>query len=187
MKMDTVSTEPLRRPTELESRATEALTALLRRISAIRLLEMKRETWPRDHFSGAAARTMLAHRIPSHRILAQIEIYGHRHTLACEVYPDGEPNRLREALRENQAAPSPVLSDATPILIAPYLSPEAQELCKQSKAGFLDFEGNARLAVDQVFIVMRSLPGPSAPASAALGASPARAARTFSRELYIPA
>src|ERR1700733_4232579 len=155
MKMDTVSTkplprspqlspEPLPRPTELETRATEALAALLRRISAIKLLEIKRESWPRDHFSGATARRIpaqptlvrpnpappnLAHRIQAHRILAQIDIYGHRHTLACEVCSDGDPVRLREAFHENQRVAKPILSDATPVLIAPYLSPEAQELC----------------------------------------------------------
>lgn len=200
MKMDTVSTDPATRPTELESRAAEALAALLRRISAIKLLEMKFESRPRGRFSSTTSRRIQASRIQAQliqtspiqarRILAYIDVFGHRYTLACEVYPDGEPNRLRAALRESQASAAPVASDATPILIAPYLSPEAQELCKQSKAGFIDFEGNARLTVGEVFIVMRSLPGPSALASAALGASPAlsaRVARTFSRELYIPA
>ncbi len=169
MKMDTVSTDPTKRPTELETRAAEALAALLRRISSVKLLEMKFESWPRGPYSGGRVRPIRTSPIQAHRILAYIDVFGHRHTLACEVYPDGEPNRLRAALRECQASAAPVHSDATPILIAPYLSPEAQELCKQSKAGFIDFEGNARLTVGEVFIVMRSLPGPAtAKASAAV-------------------
>jgi hypothetical protein len=195
MKMDTVSTEPLPcsaeplpRPTELESRAAEALAALLGRISAIKLLdpirflEMKCESWPDGRSSGTLshriqARPISAHpiqtspiqtspiqacRIPTRTIIAQIDVYGHRHTLACEVYPDGDPGRLRAAFRQSQRVAQPISSDATPVLIAPYLSPEAQDLCKQSKGGFLDFEGNARLTVGEVFIVMRSLPGNSA-------------------------
>jgi hypothetical protein len=43
-------------------------------------------------------------------------------------------------------------SNATPIFIAPYLSPEAQALCRESNVGFLDLEGNARLVFDGVFI-----------------------------------
>jgi hypothetical protein len=42
--------------------------------------------------------------------------------------------------------------DATPIFIAPYLSPEAQALCQEHSVGFLDLEGNARIAFDGVFI-----------------------------------
>ncbi len=49
-------------------------------------------------------------------------------------------------------------ADATPVLIAPHLSPEAQALCKETRVAFLDLEGNARLFVGEVFIVMRSLP-----------------------------
>jgi len=40
----------------------------------------------------------------------------------------------------------------TPIFIAPYLSPEAQTLCREHEVGFLDLEGNARLVFDGVFI-----------------------------------
>jgi hypothetical protein len=162
---------------------------LLARVSAIKLVEMKFQSWPSGRFSDATARRVparqisahpiqsspiqthpiLARLIPTRTILAQIEVHGHRHALACELYSDGDPSRLRAALRESQAFASPVHSDATPILIAPYLCPEAQELCKQSKAGFLDFQGNARLTVGEVFIVMRSLPGrATAPQFAAL-------------------
>ena len=52
--------------------------------------------------------------------------------------------------------------DVTPLLIAPYLSPEAQALCRDQGVGFLDFEGNARIAFGGVF-VERSVPNkPSA-------------------------
>jgi hypothetical protein len=130
-------------PTELEKRAAEALTALLGRASAFKLVELKRESSPRARFGS---------------ILARINILGHSHTLACEVNRNGDPNSLRKVLRELESATWSLDSGATPVLIAPYLSPEAQALCKQAKAGFLDFEGNARLVVGEVFIGTRSLP-----------------------------
>jgi hypothetical protein len=40
-------------------------------------------------------------------------------------------------------------------LIAPYLSPESQALCREQGVGFLDFEGNARLVFDGVFVERR--------------------------------
>jgi len=145
---------------ELETRAAEALTAMLGRASAIKLMELKRVSPPRARFAA---------------ILARIEVFGHSHTLACEVNPDGEPGRLRKVLREWQSDAASLHSDATPVLIAPYLSPEAQAPCKQARAGFLDFEGNARLSVGEVFIGMRSHPcGAAIHPSAALRTLPAR-------------
>jgi hypothetical protein len=41
---------------------------------------------------------------------------------------------------------------ATPVFIAPYLSPVTREFCRQNGVSFLDFEGNARLAFGPVFI-----------------------------------
>lgn len=35
---------------------------------------------------------------------------------------------------------------ATPVFIAPYLSPDAQSVCREQDVGFLDLEGNARLS-----------------------------------------
>jgi hypothetical protein len=147
--------------TEFESRADDALRALLARFSAIKLIELKHESR-----GGFAA------------ILARISIYGHNHTLACAANPSLEPARLHEALREFQMDAAPFASDAIPIVIAPYLSPEAQAICKQNKIGFLDFEGNARLSVGDFFIVMRSLPRETAATrvSAAPQKRPARIA-----------
>ena len=129
--------------TEFAARAADALRALLARFSAIKLIELKHQS---QHAAGSAA------------ILARIEICGHSHTLACEVDPSGDPARLRAVLRKKQTLAASLATDTIPVVIAPYLSPEAQALCNQNRIGFLDFEGNARLTVGDFFIVMRSLP-----------------------------
>ncbi|MGO9323968.1 MAG: hypothetical protein ACLP07_05355 [Terracidiphilus sp.] len=129
--------------TEFEARAADALRALLGRFSVIKLIELKHESQPGRGFAS---------------IQARVSICGHCHTLACEAHPHGEPARLRAGLREKQALVVPLAADAIPVVVAPYLSPETQALCKQNKIGFLDFEGNARLTVGDFFIVMRSLP-----------------------------
>jgi hypothetical protein len=136
MKMNTAATE-------LEIRAAEALAAVLAQISGVKLKGMRREPASRDLAGG---------------FLAQIDVFGHSHTLACEVRTNAEPSHLREALRDFHSGSPHLPGDATPIIIAPYLSPEAQALCKESHTGFLDLEGNARLSVGELFISMRSLP-----------------------------
>jgi len=131
-----------RAATELEVRAAEALKALLEQVSAVKLKEITHEPLAR----GRAA-----------EILVHIDVHGRSHTLACEVNRDTRPSSVRASLRKLQDCAAHLAGEATPVLIAPYLSPEAQALCKESHAGFLDLEGNARLSLGEVFIGKRSV------------------------------
>jgi hypothetical protein len=131
---------------ELEARAAEALKLLLEQVSAVKLKEMKRESQAR----GSAAEVVTP-------ILAHIDVYGHSHTLACGVNADTRPSKVRASIKKLQECAAHLAGETTLVLIAPYLSPEAQTLCKQSHAGFLDLEGNARLSLGEVFIGKRSM------------------------------
>lgn len=124
---------------DLETRATEALRALLGQVSVIKLKEISRA--------------------PHGPMLARVDVLGHCHTLACEVDASARPENLRDKLRELQNGAAKCDGAATPVLIAPYLSPEAQSVCKENHAGFLDLEGNARLALGEVFIGKRAMHG----------------------------
>ena len=131
-----------RAASELELRAAEALKVLLGQVSAIKLKGMKkRESQGSRHAA---------------EILAHIDVYGHSHTLACEVKAEADPLNLRDVLKELRQSAAHFDRHATPVLIAPYLSPEAQALCKESHAAFLDLEGNARIAIGEVFIGKRT-------------------------------
>jgi len=131
-----------RAATELEMRAAQALKELLQQVSAVKLKEMKHEPPARRRAAD---------------ILVHLDVYGHSHTLACEVHHDPCPSEVRASLKKLQDCASRFAGQATPVLIAPHLSPEAQALCKESHAGFLDLEGNARLSMGEVFIGKRSL------------------------------
>jgi len=131
-----------RAATEFEVRAAEALRELLEQVSAVKLKEMKSEPLAR----GRAA-----------EILVKIDVYGHSYTLACELNADTRPSKVRASLKKLQDCAAQIAGEATPVFIAPYLSPEAQALCKESHAGFLDLEGNARLSLGEVFIGKRSM------------------------------
>lgn len=127
----------------LESEAIEALRETLRQISVIKVKEI----------------THVAHRHRGEKmILGHIEIYGHAHLLACKIAPDCATARVKRTLDDLRAVEKERGVVTIPILIAPLISEEAQNLCRESGVGFLDLEGNARLYLDEVFIVKRSLP-----------------------------
>jgi hypothetical protein len=125
---------------EMERRAVEALQALLGQVSVIKLKEIRVAPLT----SGDAG------------IVARVDVLGHRHTLTCEINENAQPQNLRETLQRLHDGAARCDEPATPVLIAPYLSPEAQALCKESHAGFLDLEGNARLTLGEAFIGKRS-------------------------------
>jgi hypothetical protein len=121
---------------DLESRAVRALRSLLGEVSVVKLKDIKSEAHGDDDIG----------------FVAHVDVLGRSHTLACEVRSSVQPEGLRTALRDGQGNAS-----STRIIIAPYISPEAQALCKESHAGFLDLQGNARIALGEVFIGKRSV------------------------------
>jgi len=148
---------------DLEVRAAAALKAVLAEVSTIKVREIRHQ--------GAETGS-------DHSLTASVDVFGRHHTLACGVQSDGQPGHVRSALEELRHGASRLPGDAMPVIIAPYLSPEARAVCKENKAGFLDLEGNARLALGEVFIVKQSLPYRSTTPRPATASWPARASMT---------
>jgi len=123
-------------------RAEEALRSLLSAVSTIKLKEIS-YLMQRDR-----SRT---------RFIAHVDVFGHTRELACEVRSSTLPVNLRKALYELRRTAEQFSANAAPVLIAPTLAPEAQAICKECSTGFLDLEGNARIAVGEVFIGKRTL------------------------------
>ena len=127
---------------QLENDAIEALRQTLSQISVVKIKEIKAES---HHDRGE--RTIIAH----------VEIYGHMHKLICKLVPSCSPIELQRSFVELQRLHAKFPGEATPVLIAPMLTEEGQALCRDSNTGFLDLEGTARIYLDEVFIVKRSL------------------------------
>jgi hypothetical protein len=132
---------------DLEIRAAAALQAALTEVSAIKVREIRHVSVPDSSLSGRA-RSLMVH----------VDVFGRRHTLACQIQTDGELQCVRSTLDGLRASAAHRGLDETPIIIAPRLSPESEALCKESKTGFVDLEGNARFALGEVFVVKRTLP-----------------------------
>lgn len=121
----------------LEERAADALSALIGQVPAIDLKSIEVEPGSSDGDID-----MLAH----------LNVSDRPHLLICEVKASGQPRHVRMALLQLRNYLAHHVSEGTPIVIAPYLSAEAQALCREYEVGFLDLEGNARLVFDSVFI-----------------------------------
>jgi hypothetical protein len=132
---------------ELERRVAEAVRALLEQVPAIELKGIELEP------PGPDARI---------DILAHVTVSDRPHALVFEVKSTGQPRHVRMALLQLRNYVAHLGAEATPILAAPYLSPEAQTLCREQGVGFLDLEGNARLVFDGVFIERQVDSKPSA-------------------------
>ncbi|MBP8925120.1 MAG: hypothetical protein KBG75_04650 [Pseudomonadales bacterium] len=121
----------------IESQATHTLRLLLEQVPAIKLLDIEHDASGLGQGVG---------------IVAHVDVSGRRHTLVCEVKSTGQPRHVRMALLQLRNYMTHHAQDATPVFIAPYLSPQAQALCREQDVGYLDLEGNARLMFDSVFI-----------------------------------
>ncbi|MBF0393599.1 MAG: hypothetical protein HQL38_13050 [Alphaproteobacteria bacterium] len=121
----------------LEQRAAKALKQLLAQVSAIETMHIECEP------TGPDGRV---------DILAHLNVAGRRHALVCEIKANGQPRHVRTALLELRDHVAQMGDGAMPLLVVPYLSPEAQALCREQGVGFLDLEGNTRLVFDGVFI-----------------------------------
>jgi hypothetical protein len=134
-----MSMKATRKPNEMEALAAEALGDLLHQVSSIKTRDIKFQ--------------------PAHRksaILADIDVLGRSHRLVCNV-ADGQPDDVKRALQKLRTCSDRKKDDATPVLIAPYLTPQAREMCAKDRVGFVDLQGNARLMIDEVFIGKRSV------------------------------
>lgn len=135
--------KPINTKQELRIRAAEALRAVLAEVSGTRVCEISHSS--ANEGSGGA-------------FTASVDVYGRQHTLACEVANDDQPAHLRALISELYNGVASAHSDATPVIIAQHISDEARDVCRQSHAGFLDLEGNARIALGEVFILKRTMP-----------------------------
>lgn len=121
----------------IEQLAAENLRALLEKIPPLDLQSIKIE---QPAASGQAD------------VIAHVEVGDKQYVLVCEAKQSGQPRFVRGAIYQLRDYLREFPASATPVVIAPYLSPESRQLCVQNGISFLDFEGNARLAFGTVFI-----------------------------------
>jgi hypothetical protein len=85
-------------------------------------------------------------------LIARLLVDGQQHQLVCEYKSNGQPRYARSALLELRHYIAHRAPQATPVFIAPYLSQAVRQMCEEQGVGYLDLEGNARIAFGGVFI-----------------------------------
>jgi len=120
----------------LEARSEDVLRGLLQDVPAIRNIEVQHEHSAQDRGVD---------------LLFRFDVEGRSHTLVCEVKSSGQPRYVRDAVHYlNHLALQ--FDRATPVCMAPYLSEQARDLCRDAGVGYADLEGNCRIVFDTVFI-----------------------------------
>jgi hypothetical protein len=122
---------------EFERSAATALESILKEIPIITLESVELES-PKGR-----------HEID---ILVHLTACDRPYVLVCEVKSSGQPRYVRDGLLQLRNHIERSNLQASPVFIAPYLSPEARMICRENKVGFVDLQGNVRLEFDGVFI-----------------------------------
>jgi hypothetical protein len=79
-------------------------------------------------------------------------VNGRSHQLICQHKSNGQPRYARTALLELQSYVAQRAPQATPVFIAPHISPAVRQLCEDKGVSYLGLDGNARIAFGGVFI-----------------------------------
>lgn len=122
---------------EAEPRAGEALRKVLEKVPILQV-------------EGIDAEVMSGDWEPD--LIARLLVDGRPHLLICEYKSNGQPRYARSALLELRNYVAHRVPAATPVFIAPYISPAVRQMCEEKGVGYLDLEGNARIAFGGVFI-----------------------------------
>lgn len=122
---------------EAEARAGDALRRLLEKIPILQI-------------EGIESEAVSGQREPD--LIARLLVDGRQRLLICKYKSNGQPRYARSALLELRDYVVQRAPHATPVFMAPYISPAVRQLCEERGVGYLDLEGNARITFGGVFI-----------------------------------
>lgn len=120
-----------------ERKALEAIADFLDGVSNLQLDGIEHDDMP--SLRGAGIDFLIHSQLGSKPLL-----------LAVNMKASGQPRNVRDAAFRLQRYRREGRSDAIPAVMAPYLSPQARNVCREEEVGYLDFQGNARIAFDTI-------------------------------------
>lgn len=88
-------------------------------------------------------------------LVAELKYAGKPLILIAEVKANGQPKAVRDAAHQVRRQASEIDGDVVPMIIVPFLSEQAQQVCRDEKVAYLDLMGNCRLVFDTVFVERR--------------------------------
>ena len=121
-----------------ERQAARVLESLLREIPRLDLDRVDREAT-----LGTEAK---------YDIVAEGRYGGRPIRLAVEVKSNGQPRIMRDAAHQLKRYLEHRKERVVPVVMAPYLSEQAREACREEGVGYADFQGNVYIAFDTIYI-----------------------------------
>ncbi len=125
---------------DIENTADKSLRTALEKIPFLKIESIEREKEGGD-------------------FLVRLDLGYKKQILVVEAKNNGQPRMAREAvnqlIRYRNTYP-----DAYFLFMAPYISPQASEICKKYRVGYLDFAGNCYLSFGQIYIEQTGKPNP---------------------------
>lgn len=121
---------------DLESRAIEALRNVLKAIPFAELIDEAREPYS----AGPCWDWQIRLRLPDQET-----------RLLVELKSIGEPRLVRDAVNQLLRCQD-TLPGSYGVLVAPWISPAAAQICQEAGVGYVDLAGNCRLTFGTVYI-----------------------------------
>jgi hypothetical protein len=125
---------------DMEKNAQNALRATLEKIPFLKIVSIGRERNGVD-------------------LVVNIALNNKKQALIVELKNNGQPRVAREAvnqlIRYRNSYPN-----AYGVFMAPYISPQAAEICLKDGVGYIDYAGNCYLSFGQVYIEQTGRPNP---------------------------
>ncbi|WKL58010.1 type IV toxin-antitoxin system AbiEi family antitoxin [Asticcacaulis sp. ZE23SCel15] len=130
---------------QTEQDARDALVTLLGRVPGLDAQFVEEE----DRSDSAGA-----------DIVVTISNQGRQSILVCEVKSNGQPKVAELAIYKLKRDIGAFGPNAFPVFVAPYLSEAVRAFCEEEKVSYFDLAGNARIAVDGLYIERQSEDNP---------------------------
>lgn len=125
---------------DIEATAQDTLMAVFEKVPFLKIKSIEREKDGID-------------------IFVNLSLDDKKKILLIEVKSSGQPRMARDAVNQMIRYRN-TYPDAYLIFMAPYISPQAAEICMKDGVGYLDFASNCFLSFGQVYIEQTGKPNP---------------------------
>ena len=128
---------------ELEKKAGDVLRGCFESVPFAKISKTRREV------SGEEGKPDL---------VLTVELASGTQEVIAEIKTNGQPRFAREAVSQLLSYQADTFPRAYGVLIAPYISPRAGDLCKAAGVGYVDLSGNCRICFGTVYIEREGKP-----------------------------
>ena len=99
--------------------------------------------------------------LPQPSAVAEIRLQDRAFRLLVEMTSIGQPRQARAAIAKLLELAAQAIR-SYPVFVAPYISRDVAQICRENDVGYADLAGNCRLAYEGIYILREGRPNPFA-------------------------